>query len=67
MEKTLQQNNLRTLFGVQGIAKTNALKEIVDLQDSTDFNPIFNVPCLMNHSRYVEGYVGLRIAEQPSP
>jgi len=32
---------LRTLFGVQEIAKTKALKERVDAQDSNDFNPIF--------------------------
>jgi len=45
MEGSLQQNNLRTLFGVEEIPKTNALKEIVDAQDSNDFN----VPFLTNH------------------
>ena len=41
MEQDYQQNNLRTLFAVQNIPKTNALKEIVDAQDSTPFNSIF--------------------------
>ena len=45
MEGTLQQNNLRTLFGVQEIPKTNALKEIIDAQDSNDFD----MPCLINN------------------
>ena len=40
-EDTFQQNNLRTLFGVQEIPKTKALKERVDAQDSNDFNPLF--------------------------
>jgi hypothetical protein len=41
MEEESQQNNLRTLFGVKNIPKTNALKEILDDQDSSNFNPIF--------------------------
>ena len=41
MEVENNQNNLRTLFGVKNIPKTNALKDIVDEQDSRCFNPIF--------------------------
>ena len=41
MEDAYQQNNLQTLFGVQDIPKTNALKKIVDAQDSNGFNPLF--------------------------
>lgn len=41
MEVKFHQNNLRTLFGVQDIPKTNALKEILDAQDSRRFNAIF--------------------------
>ena len=41
MEEKSQQNNLRILFAVQDLPKTNALKEIIDDQDSRRFNPIF--------------------------
>jgi hypothetical protein len=41
MENDAHQNNLRTLFGVQKIPKTNALKAIIDELDSTLFNAIF--------------------------
>jgi hypothetical protein len=41
MEERAQQNNLRTLFGVNDIPKTNALKDILDEQDSQSFNSIF--------------------------
>ena len=41
MEHDAHQNNLKTLFGVQNIPKSNALKDILDDQDSKAFNPIF--------------------------
>ena len=41
MEEQSQQNNLRTLFGVQKIPSTNAMKEILDNQNSVQFKPIF--------------------------
>ncbi len=41
MEKSSQQNNLRTLFGVQSIPSSNAMKEVLDNQDSQGFQPIF--------------------------
>ena len=41
LEQAYQQNNLRTLFGVQDLPKTNALKEVLDEQDSKRFNPVF--------------------------
>lgn len=41
LQKTLHQNNLCTLFGVQDIPKTKALKETVDAQDSKGFNTLF--------------------------
>ena len=41
MEEKSHQNNLRTLFGVQDIPGTNAIKDILDEQNSKRFNPIF--------------------------
>jgi len=41
MEEKSQQNNLRTLFGVQDILRTNTIKDILDEQHSKQFNPIF--------------------------
>jgi hypothetical protein len=41
MEEKTHQNNLRTLFAVQDIPKSNALKDILDEQDSQCFNPVF--------------------------
>ena len=41
LEQAYQQNNLRTLFGVQDLPKTNALKEVLDEQDSKRFQPGF--------------------------
>jgi hypothetical protein len=41
MEHGVHQNNLKTLFGVRDIPKSNTLKEIVDEQDSKVFNPLF--------------------------
>jgi len=41
MEERSHQNNLRTIFGVQEIPGTNAMKEVLDNQDSTQFKPIF--------------------------
>lgn len=41
MEHGVHQNNLKTLFGVRDIPKSNTLKEIVDEQDSKAFNPLF--------------------------
>ena len=41
LENQLHQNNLRTLFGVKNIPKTNTLKEIIDTQDSRNFNSLF--------------------------
>lgn len=41
LEQTHHQNNLRTLFGVEQIPSANALKEVVDEQDSKQFHPIF--------------------------
>ena len=41
LEQACQHDNLRTLFGVQDIPKTNVLKEVLDEQDSKCFNPLF--------------------------
>ena len=41
MEKTYHQNNLRTLFGVTTIPSSNAMKEVLDNQDSQQFQPIY--------------------------
>lgn len=41
LQDELHQNNLRTLFGVQKLPTTHALKEILDNQDSKHFNPVF--------------------------
>ena len=40
MESKYQQNNLRTLFDVKTIPSANAMKEILDNQDSEQFQPI---------------------------
>jgi len=40
MEKTYHQNNLRTLFDVKTIPSSNAMKEILDNQDSQQFQSI---------------------------
>jgi len=41
MEELFHQNNLRTLFGVHTIPSSNAMKDILDNQDSQHFRPIF--------------------------
>lgn len=41
MEERNHQNNLRTLFGVQRIPSSNAMKEILGDKDSRLFNPLF--------------------------
>ena len=40
LEDDKHQNNLRTLFGVKEIPSNNAMKEILDAQDSALFTPI---------------------------
>lgn len=41
MDERNHQNNLRTLFGVQRIPSSNAMKEILDDKESRLFNPLF--------------------------
>ncbi len=40
MESTYHQNNLRTLFDVKTIPSANAMKAILDNQDSQQFHPL---------------------------
>ena len=40
MEETFHQNNLRTLFGVQTIPSSNAMKDTLDNLDNKHFRPL---------------------------
>lgn len=41
LQESYHKNNLRTQFGVRQIPKANALKAVLDAQDSRQFRPIF--------------------------